>query len=188
ILAAHPGIGTVVRSKPGAPRLVQGVTSVAELLQFVEATRMQAMAQREIVADDGMAALLGCSPGQHWFEVTVLRTLAGLAEPLAQVLVYLRPEHADVIAHIDASTQPIFTMIESRHGTRVAEVSQEITPVALTRPSAQLLQAAPGCPALQIVRRYFDAQDRIILVSVGLYPGDRFSHSTRFRVQREARV
>jgi DNA-binding GntR family transcriptional regulator len=185
ILAAHPGIGTVVRGKPGTPRLVQGVTSISELLQFVEATRMRVVSQRELITDEAAASVLNCSPGQQWTEVVVLRTIPDQPTPLSQVIVYIRPEHADVIRDIDTSTRPVFSMIESRHGDRIVEVRQEINAVALEPAAASLLQAAPGSPALQIIRHYLDAQDRIVMVSVGYYPRDRFSHTTRFRVHRD---
>jgi GntR family transcriptional regulator len=188
ILAAHPGIGTVVRGKPGVPLLVQGVTSVAELLQLVEATRMQVISRADVIADEATAAFLNCNPGEQWVEITVLRTLPERALPLSQVKIYIRPEHADVVRHIDTSNRPVFTMIESQYGARIVEVSQEITPVALDPGAANLLQDVPGCPALQIIRHYLNAQDRIVMISVGLYPQGRFSHTTRFRVQREARV
>ena len=42
-----------------------------------------------------------------------------------------------------------------------------------------------GAPALEITRHYYDAQDRLVSVSVGRYPSDRFSHNTTFRIQSE---
>ena len=33
---------------------------------------------------------------------------------------------------------------------------------------------------------HLDAEDRLVLATVGLYPSDRFSHNTRFRIQPEA--
>jgi hypothetical protein len=54
--------------------------------------------------------------------VLVLRTIPDQATPLSQVKIYIRPEHADVVAHIDTSTRPVFSMIESQHGARIAEV------------------------------------------------------------------
>ena len=49
---------------------------------------------------------------------------------------------------------------------------------------ARALKARPGKPALHVTRHYFDAQDRLVMATVGLYPSDRFSHNTRFRIQQ----
>jgi hypothetical protein len=47
-----------------------------------------------------------------------------------------------------------------------------------------VLKAAAASPRCTISRQYFDAQDRLVMASVGLYPSDRFSHNTRFRIQQ----
>lgn len=185
LIIAHPGIGTIVRGKPVPARLAQGITSLSDLLQFVEATRMQVVASNDVVADPVLAELLKCNLGQQWIEVVVSRTLPNEPSPLSQVMIYLRPEHFEVVARIDSSTQPVFSMIESQFGIRIAEVVQEITAVALSPRSARLLKVEPGSPGMQIVRRYQDAQARTVMISVGYYPHDRFSHTTRFRIHRK---
>jgi len=64
-------------------------------------------------------------------------------------------------------------------------VRQEIVATNLERAAASVLKAKNAAPALHIVRQYFDARDRLVMASVGLYPSDRFSHNTRFRIQQE---
>ena len=101
--------------------------------------------------------------------------------------IYVRPEHGDVLDLIDKAGLPVFSLIERRHGVRIAEVRQQIVAVALGAAEARVLKARAGAPALHITRQYFDAQDRMVMASVGLYPSDRFSHNTRFRIQHSDR-
>jgi DNA-binding GntR family transcriptional regulator len=183
LIVARAGVGTVVRAKAPRARFVQGVGTLAELIQFAEATRMRVLEQRELIADDALAQRLGVKPGGQWHEATVLRILPNESVPVAAIRIYVRPEYADVLGMITAARQPVFSLIERCHGVRIAEVRQQIVAVNLRAAEARLLKARAGACALEIGRQYADAQDRVVMASLGHYPSDRFSHDTRFRIQ-----
>lgn len=183
LVASRAGVGTVVRARAPRTRFMQGVGTLRELIQFVEATRMRVLRTRRFIADDEIAERLAMKPGQEWHEASVLRFLPNEAVPVASMRIYVRPEHGDVLSLIDSSNLPVFSLIERRHGVRIAEVSQQIVAIALEPAQARALKARAGAPALQITRQYTDPQDRIVMASVGLYPSDRFSHNTKFRIQ-----
>lgn len=185
LVTARAGIGTVVRSKQTGGRFMMGVGTLRELIQFVEATRMRVLDHREVIADAALAQKLGGRPGQQWIEVSVLRFLPDERTPVGTMSIYLRPEHGDVIGKIDRSRHPVFSLLERHHGVRIAEVRQQIVALNIGKAAARALDALVGCPALEITRHFLDAQDRVSLVSVGLYPSDRFIHTTRFRLQNE---
>lgn len=184
LLVAHAGIGTTVRAKAPVARYMQSLGSLQEVIQFVEATRMSTFRLREVVADEALAQRVGGKPGQLWHEAAVLRLLPGEPLPVAALSIYVRPEYADVLSLIDKSKQPVFSLIERRHGVKIAEVRQQIIAVNLAAAIARRLKARAGAPALEITRQYRDAQDRIAMASVGLYPSDRFSHNATFRIQQ----
>jgi GntR family transcriptional regulator len=184
MILARAGVGTVVRARAGRARFMQGVGTLQELIQFVEATRMRVLKKRRFIANESHAERLLSKPGQEWYEAAVLRFLPNeKAVPVASMFIYVRPEHSDVLDLVDTAGLPVFTLIERRHGARISEVSQQIVAVILTQAQARVLKARAGAPALEITRQYTDAKDRIVMVSVGLYPNDRFSHNTRFRIQ-----
>ena len=183
LILARAGVGTVVRSKAPRSRFMQGVGTLRELIQFVEATRMRVLKRRELITDAELAERLGVKPGQQWLEASVLRFLPNESVPVASMYIYARPEHGDVLGMIDTSRQPVFGLIEKHHGVRIAEVRQQIVAVALEPAPARVLKARAGSPALEIARQYLDSQDRVVMASVGLYPSDRFSHNTKFRIQ-----
>jgi GntR family transcriptional regulator len=185
LVTAHAGIGTVVRAKGPGGRFMMGVATLRELIQFVEATRMRVVDHREVIAGEALAQKLGAKPGQQWIEVSVLRFLPDERTAFGTMFIYLRPEHADVLGMINRSRQPVFSLLERHHGLRIAEVRQQIVALNLGKPAARALGAIVGTPALEITRHFLDAQDRVALVSVGLYPSDRFTYSTKFRVQGE---
>jgi GntR family transcriptional regulator len=183
LILARAGVGTVVRARGGHTRFMQGAGTLQELIQFVEATRMRVLKKRQFVADEAMGERLLSKAGQQWHEATVLRFLPNKSVPVASMFIYVRPEHSDVLGLVDTAGLPVFSLIERRHGARIAEVRQQILAVVLTPAQARVLKARAGTPALEITRQYTDANDRIVMASVGLYPSDRFSHNTRFRIQ-----
>ncbi len=185
LVIAHAGIGTVVRAKSPGTRFVMGVGTLRELIQFVEATRMRVTESRVVVADEALAQKLGTKVGQQWTEVSVRRFLPDERTPVGLMSIYLRPEHADVVRLIDRSRHPVFSLVERHHGVRIAEVRQQITALTLGTPAARELDARVGLPALEITRQFLDAQDRMLIASVGVYPSDRFSHNTQFRLRNE---
>jgi DNA-binding GntR family transcriptional regulator len=185
LILARAGVGTVVRAAAAPTRFMQGIGTLKELIQFVEATRMQVLKRRVVTADQNTAQVLAVKPGQELHVASVLRFLPRGATPVASMDIFVRPEHASVLALIEKAGQPVFSLIERHHGARITEVSQEVVAVILEAAEAKALKARAGQPALHITRQYFDAQDRLVMASVGLYPSDRFSHNTRFRIQRE---
>lgn len=185
LLSARAGIGTVVRAKPAGGRLMMGIGTMHELIQFVEATRTRLIERREVIAGEDLAQKLGSKPGQQWTEASVLRFLPDERVPVSIMSIYVRPEHSSVCGMIDRAKQPVYSLLERHHGVRIAEVRQQIVAVALGKASARALEARAGSPALEITRHYFDAQDRTMLVSIGQYPSDRYSHNTKFRTRRE---
>jgi GntR family transcriptional regulator len=182
LIAARAGVGTLVRASTPGSRFVQGVGTLQELVQFFEATRMQTLHRRVLIADAAMAETHPVRPGQEWHEAQVLRFRPDDARPVASMSILVRPEHADVLDGIDTSSVPVFSLIEGRHEVRLAEVRQQIVAASLGRTAARLLHARAGAPALEITRSYVDDRDRVVMIASGLYPADRFVHSTRFRV------
>lgn len=183
LVSARAGVGTAVRARAPQPRFMQGAGALRELTQFIEATRMKVLGRGVIVADEALAARLAVKAGQEWHVASVLRFLPGRPTPVAWMNLYIRPEHEDILDRVEKAGQPAFGLIERHHGARIAEVAQRIVATGLDGEAARTLVAPAGAAALHITREYFDARDSLVMASVGLYPSDRFSHNTRFRIQ-----
>ena len=187
VLVSRAGVGTVVRARPASRPQMQGTGTLRELIQFAEARRMQKLDHQELIADEALSGELGLGPGQQWLRLRFLRAVPGELRAVGHVTMYLRPEHRAIVDRIDGSSDPVHRMIEIEHGVRIAEVRQSISPSVLDARLADLLDASAGMPCLRITRQFLDGQDRLVCVSVGVYPQDRFSHDTVFRVQNDER-
>ena len=185
LLTARAGVGTVVRAKAPRTSFMQGAGTLEEVIQFGEATRMKLLEHGAVIADEALADEVGAKPGQELYRLSLLRHRPRETVPAGRVDIYLRPEHAGVADLVESSRVPVLRLVERQHGARIAEVVQKIVGVVLGVSDARLLKSRPGKPALYVTRQYFDAHDRLLMATVGLYPSDRFSHNTRFRIQPE---
>lgn len=186
LLSARAGIGTVVRAQGPATSFMQGMGTLEDVIQFGEATRMKLLGHESVIADAALAEQVGARTGQELVRISLLRHRPQETLPAGWLHIYLRPEHAEVVREIERAREPVLRLVERRYQVRVGEVVQKIVAARLSAAQARMLRARAGRPALHVTRQYFDAQDRLLMATVGLYPSDRFSHNTRFRIQPEA--
>lgn len=183
LVSARAGIGTVVRARAPATSFVHGMGTLEEVIQFGEATRMKLLGHESVVADEALAAESGARAGQELVRVSLLRFRPKEVLPVGFLQVYLRPEHAEVIGEIERGNLPVLRLVERRYSVGIKEVVQRINAVALTRAQAATLSGKAGRPALQVTRHYLDGQGRLLMATVGVYPGERLSHNTRLFIQ-----
>ena len=186
LVSARAGVGTVVRAVGPRPSFMQGAGTLEEVIQFGEATRMKLLGRESVIATEDLAQAIGARVGQELLRISLLRHRPREGVPAGWLHIYLRPEHAEVVNQIEAAREPVLRLVERRYGVRITEVVQQIVAATLTSAQARVLKARAGKAALHVTRQYLDAQDRLLMATVGLYPSDRFSHNTRFRIQPEA--
>ena len=179
------GTRVEARTVPGTYR--QSLASLEDLVQFGTARAREVQSTGEVTADPALAEALGCAAGSRWLRVSSLRLngQAG-APPVGWTDVYVDPAYADMPDL--ARTSPailISTLIEERHGRRIAEVHQDVAAVALPDRLAGPLQAEAGSPALRVVRRYLDSAGEVFEISDTIHPAGRFTASSRLRRGRE---
>lgn len=187
LIVSTPGVGTVVRASAPARRYMQGFGTLPELIQLADAVRMKLLDHHTFITDADAARLLDVSEGQQWIEMRVLRYSSEREQrPTCFVHTYLRPEHADVLQQVDSSSMTVHGMIEQRYGVRMAEVRQRIGAMPLDPSLGEHLAAPAGSSALKITRVFKDALDVTVMASVGVYPHDRYTYDTVFRVLQES--
>lgn len=174
LITSHPGIGTIVRARRAAPRSVHVLGSLDDVLQLVRDTRFAMVGEGEVRVDAGTAERLSMIEGEAWRAFELLRFSDARSDPLAHLVVYVRPEFAAVGPDIGKARQPVFRLVEDRFGERVVEVEQQVSAARLRAAEARLLEAKAGTAALRVLRRFTNAAGRVILVSEGLYPEGRY--------------
>lgn len=186
LISSHPGIGTIVRARPQAPKFLSGLGAISELLQFVGTTHARVLRQGEVIADAQLAELLQCELGQAWWEMQCLRESREAKQPIGYITVWVRAEYAEAVAGRELVDTPFYTLLEQRFGLRVVEVAQQIEATRMEPDVAAAIGASSRDAALRIVRHFYDKDARITEVSVGYYPERRYKQVSRFRATASA--
>ena len=135
----------------------------------------------ELVADPALAEALGCVAGSRWLRISSLR-LNGQPgpSPVGWTDVYVDPAHADVpdLARASPGTL-VSSLIEERHGRRIAGIHQDVTAVTLPGRLAEPLEAETGLPASRVVRRYLDPAGKVFETLDTIHPGNRSTAASR---------
>jgi DNA-binding GntR family transcriptional regulator len=163
----------------------QTLATIEDVAQYGAQTDRQVQEIATEVADEKLAALLDCPPGQSWLRVSSLRSSpVASSPPLCWTDVYVAPLFAPIVRERVADYPGLIsTLIEEFAGHPTAEIHQTITAIGVPRRLAAALKVTPGAHALEITRRYIDAKDRVFIVSRSLHPADRFSYDTRLKRQ-----
>ncbi|WP_270933780.1 GntR family transcriptional regulator [Falsiroseomonas oryzae] len=171
------------------PRLTfrQSLASLPDVFRFARETVFRVTATRRIVADGALAETLSCTPGHAWLHLRGLREVPGEALPLGFTEVWLDAAYAEPVAQPGVHRTAIFAQVEQRFGLALVEVQQEIAAMVLDAKLARLLRAEEGAPALRIARRYLDAGERLVELSVTIHPADRFTYAMTLRKGGAAR-
>lgn len=188
LVSRQRGVGTQVRSNRADSRYVQSGASIADLPQYVEDTRLVTSAASEVIADDRLAALLGCAAGQRWTHVRGRRYAGDGKDPIALTDIYIAAPYAGIRKLIGVQKVPVYTLIEKQYGESVVEVRQRIGAVVIGDEDAGALAVEPGTAGLLITRHYVNARDRVLEVAVSLHPAERFSYSMSLRLKPAAAV
>jgi GntR family transcriptional regulator len=163
----------------------QTLATIEDVVQYGAQTDRQVQEIANEVADEALAALLDCLPGQTWLRVSSLRSAPNISSPpLCWTDVYVSPTFAPVVRErIAGYPGLVSTLVEDFAGQRTAEIRQRITAVGVPKQLVAPLRVKPGAHALEITRSYLDAKERVFIVSRSIHPADRFSYESRLRRQ-----
>lgn len=186
LVARHQGVGTIVKSTGGPARYVASLSSLGDLMQYTQQTRLRRLGDRWVQAGPALAALLRCEAGERWLELDTCRYPADGAEPLVHMRVYVRPECASIREALDDGQAWIYGLVEQHGGERIVEAQQVVGAIAIPADSARVLGVKAKSPGLLVRRYYLGRYDRLLSVSLNVYPADRFEFSTRWRLSADA--
>lgn len=183
LVSRHQGVGTLVRARGAQTRYLASLSSLEDLLQYTQHTRLKRLGERWVEADEALAQRLRCRPGQRWLEFDTCRYPEDGDLPLVHMRVYVPPSCEAMRDDLDEGSTWIYGLVEKHTGERIVEAEQVVGAVSIPADSARVLGVRPRTPGL-LVRRYYMGRDhRLLSVSVNVYPADRFELATRWRLE-----
>ena len=125
--------------------------------------------------------------GPRWLRISSLRMDGDKRKrPVGWTDVYVDASYTDVAEAVrKAPDTLISSLIEARHGRRIARIRQDIDATAVPKALAEPLKVEPGSAALKVIRRYLDAADEAFEISVSVHPAGRFTVSMDLSRSRE---
>lgn len=187
LVSRRPGVGTLVRAKHASPRFVHAIGSISDIFQYTTASgKPVLLGCEQIEAGKDEAELLRCPAGQHWVKFETLRSFAGKRVPMVLSLAYVLPAFGGLAERVTAGSEPMYALIEREYGEPVIEVQQEFRALQINARQARLLQVKRGSAGLYVIRHYFGSGERLLLVTLSVYPSDRFSYAMRLRYDRHS--
>ncbi|MDC7786415.1 GntR family transcriptional regulator [Rhodoplanes sp. TEM] len=187
LVSRRKSAGTRVEALPAATRagtFSHTLGSIEAVQQFGVETERRIQAVGEIVADDDLAARLGCRPGQRWLRISFVRLVPGDATqtPICWTDVYIHASFsAAVQARMEGHVAIFGTLLESISGRSISEIRQTITAVGIPDDLAPVLRAAPQSHALAIRRQYILSPGMLAEVSLSIHPADRYSYQSSMK-------
>ncbi|MEX6723850.1 GntR family transcriptional regulator [Parapedomonas caeni] len=184
-LSRRRGAGTTVLRHTPIETFRHAVGSRTDLLNYAHATHMLWDGREGVRADGQLARLLGCDEMREW------HCLQGVRHddqnmPLCIVRVYIDATRATIPADVDFSDDPVYEWLDRNYGIKPVGLSQDIRAKQLTPTEANKLGEPVGVCALQIIRRYFDSNNSIYLISVNTFRSRDFVYNMRLELKETA--
>jgi DNA-binding GntR family transcriptional regulator len=117
--------------------------------------------------------------GRKWLHLAGHRLTAQSREPICTVDIYVHPDYANIGKNLSAAPPRIFSVIEAQHGVLIKAIEQELKAICIDAQAAASLGVVSGSPALQMLRWYRGAKDKLIEFIVVTHPADRFTYKSR---------
>ncbi|ARP97335.1 GntR family transcriptional regulator [Bordetella genomosp. 13] len=182
LVSRRKNVGTRVASARPRPVFQPPLSTVEDLVQFgVEHLRVVQSIKMAALPDE-LAALAGQPPGTRWLRVSNVRMERGRQDaPMAWTDVFVDPVYSEVSELVRQSPDTLIsTMIEARHGRRIAEIRQDVSATTVhDARAAAALGIEAGAAALKILRAYLDEAGEAFVVSITLHPADSLTISMR---------
>lgn len=173
--------GTVVVATPSEARFTHEARSLSDLQQYGRMSPLRFAYIGTIALSRAQAQRFGVKPGAEWIYATGVRFDTSGGRPMGVTRVFLNPVLEGIEVKLRASREAVYTLIEREYGIPIARVEQEFRGAVLDAHDAANLEVATGSPALQILRAYYDGDDRLIEYAENVHPTERFTYRMSLR-------
>lgn len=190
LVTRRPRVGTVVIARPDTARYAQEASSLPDLLQYARDTELRFVYVGKVTLSAEQARDFGAAAGEEWTYALGVRSATKppvkgqpltATRPICITRLFLNPALKEAGALLRKHKLAVYSLIEREYGLRIHRVEQELVGAVLDADDAANLGCEAGAPALRIVRRYFDKQDRMLELADNIHPSDRFSYRMQMR-------
>lgn len=179
MIVRRKGAGTYLISDQPKRDFSYSINTLEELLQYASNTRLEVLSVDSILTDRETSDRLHCELGTNWIRVSVLRIAEQGKAAIGYSEIFIRLEHADVVKEIGTRSKAVYALLEENYGLKIQQVDQDIDSALATSNVASRLLIPVGHPLLEITRRYYTDDERLIEASINFHPAGRFRYQIR---------
>lgn len=177
LVQRRPGAGTRVIAQHEAMRHEHGIETVEALMQYGNTTRLTVLESERRTADETIARELEINTGRDYIWSTGMRLEEADRQPIAWSEMYT-PVRAGVpvdgLLDLGSAARTIAGFLAP---ARLSRVEQLFDAASFTAQQAKALGVKRSEPAMRVVRRYRDANGRLVMLAISLHPPGRFAYS-----------
>lgn len=185
LIERRPGLGTTVIAAAEAEAFTQTLGGLGELMQYAHAARLKTTGTERLALSTARARRLGARRGSEWLALSGLRVAGGRA--IAATTIYVLDALGAKPKDFEDASKAVTEHVEARYGVAVAQIRQTIAAETISKEDAAATGAAEGLPILRTIRRYYDAAERLFVISDTRHPSDRFVYEMAFRKRVKGR-
>ncbi len=181
LIVSQRGRGSIVQATTVTPRYSHACDSIEDVLQYAAATPRRVISSRRLIVDEALGLRLDCAPGYPWWEIHTNRRREPGGPVVASSLIWVPDDFADAVAEIETSDEPLFVVIERRHGCNFDQMRQAISMASADQREARDLDIEPGSAVMCVERRFIDERGGLLEVSRTVHPPEIFRYETSLR-------
>jgi len=176
LVQRRPGAGTRVIAQSAMMRYEHEIDTVDLLLQYGNSTYLKVLDAERLSADVAMAQLLDIREGKDCLQLHCLR-LEPTRQPIAVTRILVPARGGVPIRALLKTTTAARAISEFLAPSKLSRVDQIFDAASFSDVEARLLGVKRSAPAMRVQRRYYDANERLLLVAISLHPPERFAYS-----------
>jgi DNA-binding GntR family transcriptional regulator len=184
LVSRRAGVGTRIESSAPVATYSQLGSSIQELVESGKEIRMNVTKSEDVIADDTLADILRCKPGQQFLrlEGVVWPTRPRSSKhPFYWVEIYVPPAYAGIRNRVARHDGLIASLIEQSYGEPIVEIKQEVTATLTGTKIGRVLSVPKGTPALRFQRWYYGNNSSLMQITISVRPAGRFSYCSQIR-------
>ena len=178
--------GTIVEATATTPRYRNSIDSLNDLVQYAHQTHRRVKDIVEVGCPADVARRTGWTEGRPIVAARFVRESASAQRhPIAWTRAFIDTPLSEELASVISSEQELLSdLVSPVLGRFTQTVEQVITAGCMDADAADVLQDAPGQPALLIERLYRDASRTPFLYTHSTHAHDQFEYRSSLRLQR----
>jgi DNA-binding GntR family transcriptional regulator len=182
LITRRQGSGSKVVAIHPPVRYEQNVQNIDDLMQHGNASRLHVLSSAVLEPGaDEFASQITLQAKTPCIQVRSIRYPRNDARPLALVDVYVAVRskaQARRLLDLDSAAQEIVSTVDVR---KIDRIEQAFGAINVKEAQARLLHVAPSDAVFRIVRHYYDATDRLLVVAHSLYHGMLYTYASTLR-------